>query len=48
MILITSAGELLLYFTVIFFSFHKKNSATGLFLCAIIILQDYIFRGFEL
>ena len=37
MILITSTGELLLYFTVIFFSFHikKKNSAAGslLFLC---------------
>ena len=40
MILITSTGELLLYLTVIFFSFHiyikkEKNSAAGslLFLC---------------
>ena len=33
-ILITSTGELLLYFTVIFFSFHikKKNLVAGLFL----------------
>ena len=50
MILITSTGELLLYFTVMFFSFHikKKNSAAGLFLCAIFILQDYMSSGFEL
>ena len=51
MILITSTGELFLYFTVIFFSFHKKkkkNSAAGLFLCAIFILQDYMSSGFEL
>ena len=35
MILITSTGELLLYFTVIFFSFHikkKKKVVAGLFL----------------
>ena len=32
-ILITSTGELLLYFTVIFFSFHiKKKVVAGLFL----------------
>ena len=33
-ILITSTGELLLYFTVIFFSFHvkKKEVVAGLFL----------------
>ena len=32
-ILITSTGELLLYFTVIFFSFHiKKKFVAGLFL----------------
>ena len=50
MILITSFGEFLLYFTVILFSFHKKkkNSAAGLFLCAIFILQDYMSSGFEL
>ena len=33
MILITSTGELLVYFTVIFFSFHiKKKVVAGLFL----------------
>ena len=32
MILITSTGELLLYFTVIFFSFKKKKVVAGLFL----------------
>ena len=53
-ILITNTGELLLYFTVIFYSYHiyikkkKKNSVARLFLCAIFILQDYIFSGFEL
>ena len=43
MILITSTGELLLYFTVIFFSFHiykKKKSVAGLFSCAIFMLQE--------
>ena len=30
MILITSTGELLLYFNVIFFSFHKKKKKTML------------------
>ena len=55
MILITSTGELLLYFTVIFFSFHikkKKKSAAGSFLCcfcvALFQLQDCIFQWFEL
>ena len=51
MILITSTGEFLLYFTVIFFSFHikkKKKVVAGLFLCAIFILQDYMSSGFEL
>ena len=49
MIIITSTGELLLYFTVIFFSFHiKKKVVVGLFLCAIFILQDYMSSGFEL
>ena len=56
MILITSTGELLLYFTVIFFSFHiyikKKNSVVGSFLCCfcvvLFLLQDCIFQWFEL
>ena len=56
MILITSTGELLLYFTVIFCSFHiyikKKKSAAGSFLCcfyvALFQLQDCIFQWFEL
>ena len=30
MILITSTGELLLYFTVIFFSFHIKKKGGGI------------------
>ena len=50
MILITSFGEFLLYFIVIFylFSFYikkKKNSAAGLFSCAIFLLQESIFSG---
>ena len=44
MIFITSTGELLLYFIVIFFIFFyfhiKKNSAAGLFSCAIFMLQE--------
>ena len=51
-ILITSFGEFLLYFIVIFlFSFHKtkKNSAAGSFLCcfcvALFQLQDCISSG---
>ena len=49
MIFITSTGELLLYFIVIFFSFHKKKKEkgkfpVGLFLVlscvALFLLQD--------
>ena len=43
MIFITSTGELLLYFIVIFFilfSYKIKNSAAGLFSCAIFMLQE--------
>ena len=44
MIFITSTGELLLYFIVIFsylFLFsYKKNSAAGLLSCAIFMLQE--------
>ena len=56
MILITSTGEFLLYFTVSF-SFvslqkKKKKVAAGLFfcvvLCATFILQDCMSSGFEL
>ena len=39
MILITSTGELILYFTVIFFSFHikkKKRVVAGLFFCVVL------------
>ena len=42
LILITSTGELLLYFTVIFFSFHKKKgkiscrTVFGVVLCCLI------------
>ena len=47
MIFITSTGELLLYFIVIFFIIFilKKNSAAGLFSCAIFMLQESIFSG---
>ena len=52
MILITSFGEFLLYFIVIFLIFislkKKKTSAAGLFSCAIFILQDYMSNEFEL
>ena len=57
MILITSIGEFLLYFTVIFlFYFHliyiKKKILAGLFLVlscvALFLLQDCIFSGLEL
>ena len=55
MIVITSFGEFLLYFIVIFlfyFHFIKKIKIkfffAGMFLCAIFILQDYMSSGFEL
>ena len=52
MILITSIGELLLYYSRFFSLFHftvkeKKNSVAGLFLCAIFILQDCMSSGLE-
>ena len=51
MILITSTGELILYFTVIFFSFHikkKKKLLQDCFCVPFFILQDYMSSGFEL
>ena len=46
MILITSTGELILYFTVIFFSFDiKKNVVAGLFFLSLLLLQESIFSG---
>ena len=46
MIFITSTGELLLYFIVIFLFHLKKKSVAGQFLCAI-LLQESIPSGFE-
>ena len=52
MILITSFGEFLLYFIVIFYFifilYIKKISAAGLFSCAIFLLQESIFSGSEI
>ena len=49
MILITSTGELLLYFTVIFFSFHIKKKEEKLlqdcFWVSLLLLQESIFSG---
>ena len=47
-ILITSTGELLLYFTVIFFSFHIKKKEKLLqdcFWVVLLLLQESIFSG---
>ena len=46
MILITSTGEMLLYFTVIFFSFHiyikkKGNFLQDCFWCCLVLLYFY-------
>ena len=52
MILITSTGEFLLYFTVRFFFFFffislkKKRVAVGLFLCFFVLLFFY-YRNFQ-
>ena len=50
MILITSTGELILYFTVIFFSFHikkkrKEKLLQDCFWVALLLLQESIFSG---
>ena len=50
MILITSTGELFLYFTIIFFSFHKNKKEKekllqDCFWVALLLLQESIFCG---
>ena len=47
MILITSTGELLLYFTVIFFSFYKKKKKipAGLFLVLSCVACYFFYRN---
>ena len=47
MILITSTGELPIYFTIIFFSFHKKKKKLlwDYFWVALLLLQESIFSG---
>ena len=50
MILITSTGEFLLYFTVIFFSLisKKKKLLQDYFWVALLFLQESIFSGLKI